>query len=187
MNEIKIIAGTYGKGTGSYESGLFKLPEGGQRAVETLSELEIHGDVAPEAHWVGQIASGLKGVISSSVKIAGPLSLAASAVGAGLNSINEGARPRAVINAVFEDGSTIIALVDLGIANLIQNDREVIRRALLRAGHSLQGTRHVAESTDQSQSLTAQAAEVIHEASDAASAALSSAIGMFKRPSSSSQ
>ncbi len=186
MNEIKFIAGTCGKGAGTYEAGLFKMPEGGQRAVETLSDLEIHGDVAPEAHWVGQIASGLKGVLTSSVKIAGPLSLAASAVGAGLNSLNEGARPRAVINAVFEDGSMMIALVDLGLANLIQNDREVIRRALLRTGHVPQRTHNVSEGADTAPSLTAQAAEVIHEASDAASAALSSAIGMFKRPSSSS-
>lgn len=185
MNEIKVIAGTCGKGIGAYESGLFKMPEGGQRAVETLVELEIHGDVAPEAHWVGQIASGLKGVFSSSIKIAGPLSLAASAVGAGLGAINEGSRPRAVINAIFDDGSVIIALTDLGVANLIQNDRDVIRRALLRAGHLPQPAQH--DSSDPSPSFSTQAAEVIHEATDAASAALSSAIGIFKRPTSSSQ
>lgn len=180
MNEVKIIAGTCGKGPGSYESGLFKMPEGGQRAVETLAELEIHGDVAPEAHWVGQIASGLKGVFSSSIKIAGPLSIAASAVGAGLGAINEGSKPRAVINAIFDDGSVIIALVDLGVANLIQNDREVVRRALLRAGHVPQSAHH--NPGEPSPSLGAQAAEAIHDATDAASAALSSAIGIFKRP-----
>lgn len=186
MNELKIIAGTCGKGIGAYESGLFKLPEGGQRAVETLVEIEIHGDVVPEAHWVGQIASGLKGVFSSSVKIAGPLSLAASAVGAGLGALNEGARPRAVINAVFEDGSVAIALTDLGVANLIQNDREVIRRALLRAGHLPQEAQRGSDTPVSGTGLGAHAADVIHEASDAASAALSSAIGIFKRPSSGS-
>lgn len=180
MNEIKVIAGSCGKGAGTYETGLFRMPEGGQRAVETLAEIEIHGDVAPEAHWVGQIASGLKGVFSSSIKIAGPLGLAANALGAGLGAINEGSRPRAVINARFEDGSIIVALMDLGVANLIHNDREVVRRALTRAGHSVQPAQ--AEDEAAPQTLGSHAAEVISEATDAASAAFSSAIGIFKRP-----
>lgn len=181
MNEIRAIAGTCGKGNGTYESGIFRLPEGGQRPVEALTEIEIHGDVANDAHWVGQIASGLKGVFASSVKISGPLGLAANAVGAGLGAINEGSQPRAVINATFEDGATLVALMDLGIASLIRNDREVVRRALIRAGLSAsQATRP--DEQDTSPSLTSQAVEVVTEAADAAGAALTSAIGIFKRP-----
>lgn len=45
MADLTIIAGECGRGTGTYDTGLFTVPQGLGRGVETVAAVILHGGV----------------------------------------------------------------------------------------------------------------------------------------------
>ncbi|MGC5777444.1 hypothetical protein [Methylobacterium sp. NFXW15] len=52
------------------------------------------------------------------------------ALGAGLGALDEGPKQRALIEVRFQDDATFVAMTDIGIASLMENDRRVIESRL---------------------------------------------------------
>ncbi len=61
MAEIKVVAGSCGKGRGQYEAGVFTTPDGAERGVDAVVTIESHGGIAGERNWGEQVLTGLKG------------------------------------------------------------------------------------------------------------------------------
>lgn len=136
MSGLQIVAGAFGKGHGQYEAGEFSFPDGSRRAVETVASIEAHSGVAAKQNWGSSLLGGLKGglALASNLELSGTLALAASAVGAGLSSLDENgeSKPCALIEVTFSDGAGFLALAAQPLSALIENDREVVRRAIVR-------------------------------------------------------
>lgn len=131
MSEILLFGGTCGEGPGSYEAGVFHLPDGSARGVEDLADLTVsHGpETAPRR--LG-IARGLRDALASTGPLPRPLGLAASVVGFGLEVVGSGGRPVAALELRFADGAVASIRTEADAAARIVQDREVVRLALLR-------------------------------------------------------
>lgn len=134
MPGIQVIAGACGKGAGAYEAGLFTLPDGSCRPVEAVAAIESQGGVSERAGWGESVLGNLKGGLglASNLDISGGLALAASVIGAGLPEGAGGPRERTILEVAFADGTSFIAVADVGLSVLIANDREVVGRAFAR-------------------------------------------------------
>lgn len=177
MAEIKIVAGSCGKGRGQYEAGVFTTPDGIERGVDTVVTIESHGGVAGERGWGEQVLTGLKGSLglASTLDLTGAAGLAASALAA---VEADESQPKALVEIAFADGGFVVALADTRLAALVIHDRDVLRvgfaRAALRvaalpvpeaqAGHALQV-----------------AGDAVQAAAEAASAGFASAFGVVPR------
>lgn len=131
MTAIRITGGTCGAGAGDYEDGVFTMPDGASRGVETVSDL-----VRPEAadgssHWSGDLVRGLQGAMASAERLPRPLSVAASAVGFGLGAF-EAKPPVSVLTVTFMDGTDAVIEADADLAALMARDRAVVQAALAR-------------------------------------------------------
>ncbi|GJE59306.1 hypothetical protein [Methylobacterium trifolii] len=179
MVEIKVVAGTCGKGRGGYEAGLFSTPDGLERSVEGLLTVEAHGDVAGARNWGGQVLDGLKGslALASNVDLSGTALLAASAL-APLSA--DEPRRQTLLEITFADGALLIALADTNLSALIENDREVLRRGFARAARRMAEPVAPAGSADETGLLT-NATEAVQAAAGAAAASASSALGFMRR------
>jgi hypothetical protein len=173
MADIKVVAGTCGKGRGTYEAGVLTGPDGVERSVESLRTIEAHGAIAGARNWGGQVLDGLKGSLALA-------STALTAVSA------DESQPQTLLEITFEDGGLLIALADPRLPALIGNDREVLRRGFARAAQrvapSVDGPGHADASLATTASEAAQAAVgAVQAVTGAAGASLSSALGFMRR------
>lgn len=130
MTAIRITGGC-GAGIASYEDGVFAMPDGTLRGAETLSAIEGPEADAPASHWSGEILRGMQGAMASAKGLPAPLSVAASAVGLGIDVF--AGKPAAVsVRATFTDGAEAVIEANAAFAALIERDRAVIRAALSR-------------------------------------------------------
>lgn len=185
MADIKVVAGTCGKGRGTYEAGVLTGPDGVERSVESLRTIEAHGAIAGARNWGGQVLDGLKGslALASNIDLSGTALLAATALTA--VSADE-SQPQTLLEITFEDGGLLIALADPRLPALICNDREVLRRGFARAAQrvapSVDGPGHADASLATTASEAAQAAVgAVQAVTGAAGASLSSALGFMRR------
>lgn len=177
MADLTIVAGECGRGSGEYDTGLFKLPAGGDRGAETIASITVHGGVGEKQSALGQMLSGLRGglALAQQMDLTMPVTVAASALGAGLGALDSGPKQRALIEVAFQDGTTLLAMTDVGIAALMENDRRVIQLAAKRL-HP--------EPVPIEMSETGLAAKAIASAGDAAHAAgsaVSDAFGFIRK------
>ncbi|MCJ2106777.1 hypothetical protein MKK70_15625 [Methylobacterium sp. E-041] len=167
-----IVAGECGRGSGEYDTGLFTLPAGGDRGAETIATVTVHGGVGEKQSTLGQVLTGLRGglALAQQMDLTMPVTVAATALGAGLGALDSGPKQRALIEVVFQDGTTMLAMTDVGIAALMENDRRVIQLAAERFNP---------EPALIAPSETGIAAKVIASAEDAAHTAGSAVSGAF--------
>lgn len=177
MAELTIVAGECGRGAGEYDTGLFKLPTGA-RGAETVAKVVVHGGVGEKTSTLGQMLSGLRGglALAQHLDLSTPVSLAASAVGAGLGALDSGPKQRALIEVAFLDGASLVAMTDVGIAALMENDRRVIQ---LAAGR-LNPTPAPVEGAEASAGLGDRLVASASDAADAAGSAMSTALSFIK-------
>lgn len=136
MAELTIVAGECGRGSGEYDTGLFTLPDGRERGAETIAEITVHGGVGEKLSAFSQVLGGLRGglALAQQLDLTAPVTVAASALGAGLGALDQGPKQRALIEVKFLDDATLVAMTDIGIASLMENDRRVIQLAAKRLG-----------------------------------------------------
>lgn len=133
MTEIVILGGTCGTGPGTYDLGLFHLPDGTARGVEDLVDLILPQESgATPATRRGGIARGLRDALAATGPLPRPLGLAASVLDAGLDVLGGEARPGPTLDLRFADGATATIRTDAEGAARIGRDREVVRLAGLR-------------------------------------------------------
>ncbi|MDH3032563.1 MULTISPECIES: hypothetical protein [Methylobacterium] len=60
MADLTIIAGECGRGSGTYDTGLFTLPQGLGRGVETVVAVILHGGVEGRQTMMEQVVTGLR-------------------------------------------------------------------------------------------------------------------------------
>lgn len=131
MSEILFLGGTCGEGPGSYEVGVFYLPDGTARGVEDLADLTVTYGPETAPRRLG-IARGLRDALASTGPLPRPLGLAASVVGFGLDVIGSGGRSGPALELRFADGAIASIRTEADAAARIVQDREVVRLALLR-------------------------------------------------------
>ena len=131
MTAIRITGGACGVGAGDYEDGVFTMPDGTSRGVESLSALDGPDAPGPPSHWSGDLVRGLQGAMASAEKLPRPLSAAASALGFGLGAF-EAKPPVAVLRLAFTDGSDAVVEAEADLAALMARDRAVVQAALAR-------------------------------------------------------
>ena len=177
MADLTIVAGEVGRGGGVYDTGLFSLPDGSVRGAETIAEVVIHGGVDKNQSLVGHLIGGLRGgvALASHLDLTAPVNLAAAAIGSGLNALDNGPRQSALIEVKFLDGATFVAMADVGISSLMENDRRVIQAAVPRL-HPIP----VQASTELEAGLATRAVEAASSAVGSAGSAVSSAFGFIK-------
>lgn len=177
MAELTIVAGECGRGSGEYDTGLFKLPDGRERGAETIAEVTVHGGIGEKPSAFSQVLGGLRGglALAQQLDLTAPVTVAASALGAGLGALDQGPRQRALIEVKFRDGATFVAMTDIGIASLMENDRRVIQLAANRL--------NLEPGTIQSEDpgLATRATASVGEAASAAGAAVSEALSFIKK------
>lgn len=133
MTEIVILGGTCGTGSGTYDLGLFRLPDGTARGVEDLVDLILPPEPgATPATRRGGIARGLRDALAATGPLPLPLGLAASVLDAGLDVLGGEVRPGPTLDLRFADGATATIRTDAEGAARIGRDREVVRLAGLR-------------------------------------------------------
>ncbi|UHC17320.1 hypothetical protein LRS73_05345 [Methylobacterium currus] len=176
MAELTIIAGECGRGSGEYDTGLFILPDGSKRGAETVAAVVLHGGVTEKQGKAGQIVGGLKGglALAAQLDLSTSLSLAATAVGAGLSVLDGGPRQKAVLEVRFTDGASFVAMADVGVAALMENDRRVIQLAAPRLAN------HPIPPTPEEPGISARAIEAASDAVESAGSAVSSAFSFIK-------
>ncbi|KQP50897.1 hypothetical protein ASG40_13335 [Methylobacterium sp. Leaf399] len=131
MTAIRIAGGACGSGAGAYEDGLFTMPDGTSRGIETVASLDLPEPAAPPAHWSGDLLRGLQGALASAQALPKPVSVAASAVGFGLGAF-EATPPTTLLRLAFEDGADAELAVRADLAALIARDVALVRAALER-------------------------------------------------------
>ena len=134
MPQLQIIAGVAGKGTATYEEGVLNLPDGDIWYAEQLEDAVVLGGMGEKEHWSGRIVEGLKGGLSmaSALDLSPTLSLAASLVCAGAETIAADPKSRAVIEITGPDQRALVAIAAPGLAALMIHDRAVCLSARAR-------------------------------------------------------
>ncbi|KQQ30699.1 hypothetical protein ASF53_18155 [Methylobacterium sp. Leaf123] len=181
MADLTIVAGECGRGSGEYDTGVFNLPGPSARGAETIAEIVVHGGVGEKPSTLGQMLGGLRGglALAQQLDLSVPVNVAASALGAGLGALDSGPKQKALIEVRFLDGATLLAMTDIGIAALMENDRRVIQLAAnrLRAEPAVQET-----PVDPSEAgFGATALNAVSVVAGTTGAAVSSALGYLKR------
>jgi len=131
MTAIRITGGACGVGAGDYEDGVFTMPDGTSRGVETLSALEGPEAAGSSTHWSGNLVRGLQGAMASAEKLPRPLSVAASAFGFGLGAF-ETRPPIVALTIAFMDGTDAVIETDADLVALMARDRAVVQGAIAR-------------------------------------------------------
>ena len=177
MADLTIVAGEVGRGAGLYDTGLFTLPDGSMRGAETIVDVIVHGGVDKNQSLVGHLIGGLRGgvALASHLDLTAPVNLAAAAIGSGLNALDNGPRQSALIEVKFLDGATFVAMADVGISSLMENDRRVIQAAAPRLHPPAVQNFAEAES-----GIATRAVEAASSAVGSAGSAVSNAFGFIK-------
>ncbi|MCF4127276.1 hypothetical protein [Methylobacterium sp. SyP6R] len=177
MAEIKVVAGSCGKGRGQYEAGVFTTPDGAERGVDAVVTIESHGGIAGERNWGEQVLTGLKGGLglASNLDLTGATGLAASALAA---VEADESRPKALVEIAFTDGGFIVALADARLAALVTHDREVLQVGFARAASRVAAL--PASAMPAGGTLQA-ASDAVQATAEAAASGLTSAFGFVRR------
>ncbi|MGC5781628.1 hypothetical protein [Methylobacterium sp. NFXW15] len=127
MPQLQIISGAAGKGSATYEEGVLSLPNGDVWYAEQFADVAVLSGVDEKEHWSGRLVGGLRGGLSmaSALDLSPTLSLAASLVGAGAESLAADPKSRAVIEITAQDRRTVVAIAAPGLAALMIHDRAV--------------------------------------------------------------
>ncbi len=194
MADLTIIAGGCGRGSGTYDTGLFTLPQGLGRGVETVAAVILHGGVEGKQTMMEQVVTGLRenaalrgGVaLAQTIDPSNSLAIAASVVSVGLTALDGAPRQKALIEVQFEDGASFVGTADAGVAALIENDRRVLLLAAprLRSHQPITAQEQIGESVTAKMLAAASgtagaAGAVASGAASAASSAVSSALGFL--------
>lgn len=131
MIDILILDGTCGHGPGSYQDGLFHMPDGSLRGAEDLQDLTISSASEAPPRRQG-IARGLRDALTATGPLPRPLGFAASVVGFGLDVLGGDERAWLRLELHFTDGAVAWIRTDAAGAARIEGDREVVRLALQR-------------------------------------------------------
>ena len=131
MAVIRIIEGSCGEGVGRYETGLFTLPDGSEHGVECLETFTFRNEIALEGRWADEIVGGIRGAIGATAHLPFPLRLALGA-SKGIGLIDRAIRPEAVLEAVFNDGTKVVAATEASVIHQIRNDCDVVKQARSR-------------------------------------------------------
>lgn len=181
MADLTIVAGECGRGSGEYDTGVFKLPGPAERGAETIAEIVVHGGVGEKQSTFGQMLDGLRGglALAQQLDLSAPVNVATSALGAGLGALDSGPKQKALIEVRFLDGATLLAMTDVGIAALMENDRRVIQLAVsrIRAETATQATALLPPEAG----FGATALNAVSDVAGTTGAAVSSALGYLKR------
>lgn len=181
MADLTIVAGECGRGSGEYDTGLFKLPGMPDRGAETIAEIVVHGGVGEKQSTIGQMLGGLRGglALAQQLDLSTPVNVAASALGAGLGALDSRPKQKALIEVRFCDGASLVAMTDIGIAALMENDRRVIQLA----AHRVRAEVVVQElaQTPPEAGFGTTALNTVSEVAGTTGAVMSSAIGFLKR------
>ncbi len=177
MAEIKVVAGSCGKGRGQYEAGIFTLPDGTEHGVDAVVTIDAHGDVAGERNWGEQVLTGIKGSLglASNLDLTGAAGLAASALAA---VEADESRPKALVEIAFTDGGVIVALADARLPALVTHDREILRVGFARAASRVAAL--PAPAVPAGGTLQA-ASDAVQATAEAAASGLTSALGFVRR------
>lgn len=132
MSDIRITAGSWEAGDGTYEAGLLRLPNGEVRGLEECVELSIQNCSETGARRRAGIVGGLRSALSAAGPLPQPLDLAASFVGLGLGALGGDLHALLSVTARFGDGAHAAIVTDPATAAAMMRDREVIHLALLR-------------------------------------------------------
>lgn len=133
MNDIRIVAGRWEAGHGTYADGLLGLPNGDLRGLEAVVDLSAEEPETALRRRVG-IVGGLRSALQAAGPLPRPLDLAASMVGLGLGALGGDLHAVSVLRLRFADGAGVRIETDPATAALITRDHAVIRRALARLG-----------------------------------------------------
>lgn len=135
MPQLQIIAGAAGKGSATYEEGVLGLPNGEVWYAEQLADVAVLGGVDEKEHWSGRLVGGLRGGLSmaSALDLSPTLSLAASLVCAGAETVAADPKSRVVIEIAGPDQRALVAIAAPGLAALMMHDRAVCLSARSRA------------------------------------------------------
>lgn len=131
MTAIEIAGGACGRGGGTYEDGLFTMPDGTTRGVETVLSLDLPEATAASSHWTGDLLRGLQGALASARTLPHPVSVAASAVGFGLGAF-EAKPPTVLLRVSFADGADAEIEAAADLATLLARDLAFARALLAR-------------------------------------------------------
>lgn len=194
MADLTIIAGECGRGTGTYDTGLFTVPQGLGRGVETVAAVILHGGVEGRQTMMEQVVTGLRenaalrgGVaLAQTIDPSNSLAIAASVVSVGLTALDGAPRQKALIEVQFEDGASFVGTADAGVAALIENDRRVLLLAAprLRSHQPVTAQEQIGESVTAKMLAAASgtagaAGAVASGAASVAGSAVSSALGFL--------
>jgi hypothetical protein len=189
--DLTIIAGECGRGTGTYDTGLFTVPQGLGRGVETVAAVILHGGVEGRQTMMEQVVTGLRenaalrgGVaLAQTIDPSNSLAIAASVVSVGLTALDGAPRQKALIEVQFEDGASFVGTADAGVAALIENDRRVLLLAAprLRSHQPVTAQEQIGESVTAKMLAAASgtAGAVASGAASVAGSAVSSALGFL--------
>lgn len=131
MNDIRIVAGRWEAGRGTYADGLLRLPNGDLRGLEGVLDLSAEEpDTAPRRR--AGIAGGLRSALRAAGPLPRPLDLAAAMVGLGLGALGGDLHAVSGLRLRFADGASARIETDPATAALMMRDHAVIRRALAR-------------------------------------------------------
>ncbi len=131
MTEIRIVAGAWEAGSGTYADALLRLPNGDLRGLETVVDLSAGEPEAPPRRRIG-IAGGLRSALKAAGPLPRPLDLAATMVGLGLGALGGDLHAMSVLQLRFADGASVRIETDPATAALMKRDHTVIRLALAR-------------------------------------------------------
>lgn len=181
MADLTIVAGECGRGGGEYDTGVFKMPGLPDRGAETIAEIVVHGGVGEKQSTLSQMLGGLRGglALAQQLDLSAPVNVATSALGAGLGALDSGPKQKALIEIRFLDGATLLAMTDIGIAALMENDRRVIQVAASRLS-GLAATHEPASASSEA-GFGATTLNVVSDVAETTGAAMSSALGYLKR------
>lgn len=181
MADLTIVAGECGRGGGAYDTGVFQLPVSPDRGAETIAEIVVHGGVSEKQSTISQMLGGLRDglALAQQLDLSAPVNVAASALGAGLGTLDHGPKQKALIEIRFLDGATLVAMTDVGVAALMENDRRVIQLAAKRLREKTAVHEIVPASSEAGIGATAMSA--VSDVAGTTGAAMSSAFGYLKR------
>lgn len=131
MSRFEIVDGACSNGPARYEAGLFALPDGSRRGIETLSDLQP-GDASGS-----QTLASLRNTLPRPGALPLPLRLAVSSLRAGLSVAEEGIAPGGTLPLTlrFADGLILTVRMPPALADAIRRDRELVAGVLARAGN----------------------------------------------------
>lgn len=145
MARLELVAGDFGRGTASYDTGEFRLPSRRLQNIANVISVEANATVI-EKHWGRALgdsvrnAAGLApvamlvGVFAAPLAAVATIGVAAAAVGGAVGLLGGGAQNKLLIQVTFEQGTGFIVVCDAALAKTIADDARLVRAQAEREG-----------------------------------------------------